>query len=105
MGGQSGTEGGCTRVTYFVEEGVLFKTSACPQFVKEGYFFVPRYIVWGVENPHTIHKISAALTLSDSEVTGLPSLLLKLKYVLPFIECQCFDKRSSAFLLEKVGVF
>ena len=31
-GGHSGSEGGRTRVTYFVEEGVFFKTSACPRF-------------------------------------------------------------------------
>ena len=41
-------------VTYFAEEGVIFQTSACPRFVKEGYFCVPRYEVWGVENPLTI---------------------------------------------------
>ena len=43
----SGTEGGRARVTYFAEEGVFLKTSAFPQFVKEGYFFVPMYEVWG----------------------------------------------------------
>ena len=61
----SGTEGSRIRVTYFKEEGVFFKTSACPRFVKEGYFSVPWYKVWG-ENPHTINEISAALTPSDS---------------------------------------
>ena len=30
-GGHSGTEGGRTRVTYFAEEGVFLKTSACPR--------------------------------------------------------------------------
>ena len=40
-GGDSGTEGGRTRVTYFVEEGVFFKTFAHPRFVKEGYFLYP----------------------------------------------------------------
>ena len=29
----------------FRGERVFFKTSACPRFVKEGYFFVPRYEV------------------------------------------------------------
>ena len=66
----SGTEGGRTRVTYFAEEGVFCKTSArdLRDFVKEGYFFVPRYKVWGGggENPLTIHEIYAALTPSDS---------------------------------------
>ena len=27
------------------KKGVFFKTSACPRFVKEGHFFVPRYEV------------------------------------------------------------
>ena len=31
--------GGRTCVTYFAEEGVFFKTSACPRFVKEGTFW------------------------------------------------------------------
>ena len=51
MGVLSGTDGGRTHLTYFLEEGVIFKTSACPQFVKEGYFLVPRYEVWGVKIP------------------------------------------------------
>ena len=50
-GGRSGTEGGPTRVTYFVEEGVFLKTSEYRDFVKVGYFFVPRYEVWGVKIP------------------------------------------------------
>ena len=69
---------------------------------------------WG-QNPLTIHEIYAALTPSDSrpEVTGLPSLLplntqtiinLKLKYVFPFIQCQCFDKRRGVYLVGKVSV-
>ena len=40
-------EGGRTCVTYFAEEGYFFKTSACPRFVKERYFFVPRYEIMG----------------------------------------------------------
>ena len=35
-------------------------------FVKNGYFFVPRYEVYRGENPLTIHEIYAALTPSDS---------------------------------------
>ena len=57
-GGAVRYRGGRTRVTYFAKEGVLFKTSACPRSVKEGYFFVPRYEVWG-ENPRTIHETDA----------------------------------------------
>ena len=47
MPGLSGTEGGRTRVTYFAEKVVFFKTSACPRFVKDGSQFVPKYEVWG----------------------------------------------------------
>ena len=35
-------------------------------FVKNGYFFVPRYEVYMGQNPLTIHEIYAALTPSDS---------------------------------------
>ena len=27
------------------------------------------------------------------------------QYVLPFIQCQCFDKRRGVYLVEKVNVF
>ena len=47
------------------KKGSFFKTSACPRFVKEGYFFVPWYEVWGGENPLTIHKMFVALMTSD----------------------------------------
>ena len=54
LGGGGGTQvqrgggGGCIRVTYFAEDGVFFKTSACPRFCKRRVlFFVPRYEVWG----------------------------------------------------------
>ena len=38
-GGHPGIEGGRTHVTYFVEEGVFFKTSACPRFCKRRLLF------------------------------------------------------------------
>ena len=56
QGGLSGTEAGRTHVTFLGEEGVSFKTSACPRFVKEGYFFVPMYEVWRCENTLTNFK-------------------------------------------------
>ena len=61
--GLSGTEGGRTRVTYFAEKGDFYK-DVC-NFVKEGYFFVPRYEVWGFENPLTNHEYAAVMP-SDS---------------------------------------
>ena len=30
---------------------------------------------------------------------------MKLKYVFPFIQCQCFDKRRGVYLVKKVSVF
>ena len=63
--GCHGTEGGRARVTYFAEEGVFFKASAFPQFVREGYFLYP-CTKYGGKNHLTIHQIFAALTPSDS---------------------------------------
>ena len=48
LGGWGGYRGGPNPRHVIREEGVFFKTSKCPRFVKEGYFFVPRYEVWGV---------------------------------------------------------
>ena len=40
--GLSGTEGGRTRLTYFAEEGVFFKTSECHAILyKKGNFLKP----------------------------------------------------------------
>ena len=38
-GVHSAREGGLSRVTYFAEEGVLFKTSTCPRFCKRRVLF------------------------------------------------------------------
>ena len=57
-----------------------------------------------------MHEISAALTPSDSRSDwasesaadkGLYNL--KLKYVFPFIQCQCSNKRRGVLLLEQVS--
>ena len=50
-GGGGGLLGGLHPVTYFAREGVFFKTSSCLRFVKEGYFFEPRYEGWGMKIP------------------------------------------------------
>ena len=65
-GGHSGTEGGRTLVTYFAEEGVFFKTSACPRFCKRRGTFLYQGTKYGGQNPLTIHEIYAAVTPSDS---------------------------------------
>ena len=60
------------------KKGSFLRPLHVRDFVKEGYYFVPRYEVWGGA---------------------------KLQYVFPFIQCQCFDKRRGVYLLEKVSVF
>ena len=62
-GGHSGSEGGRTRVTYFAEEGVFLTPPHVRDFVKEGYFFVPRYEVWGSKSPYNPRNIPG----SDAE--------------------------------------
>ena len=74
-GGLSGTEWGRTYVKYFTEEGVFFKNSACPRFVKEGSFFEPRYKVWGTKIPLQSTKYAWLWRQLTSKVTGLLSLL------------------------------
>ena len=98
------------------KEGSFLRPPHVRDFVKEGYFFVPRYEVWG-QNLPTIHEIYAALTPSDSRSDWASSLLpplaaakhaedykLKLKYEFPFIQCQCFDKRRGVYSVEKISV-
>ena len=71
QGRESGKEGGRTRVTYFGRKRSFLRPRHVRKFVKEGYFFVPRYKVkgggGGGKNTHTIHEIYAALTPSDSQ--------------------------------------
>ena len=62
-GGHSGTEGGLTFVTYFAEEGVFLRPPHVRDFVKEGYFFVPGYEVWGSKSPYNPRNICG----SDAE--------------------------------------
>ena len=64
--GHLGTEGG--RVTYFAEEGVFFKTSACPRFCKRRVLFCTKVRSMGGENPPTIPELYAALTPRDSRI-------------------------------------
>ena len=47
--GLSGTEGGRTPVTYFAEEGVFFKTSACQRFCKSRVLFCTQVRSMGVK--------------------------------------------------------
>ena len=75
-GGHSGTEGGPhLRYVFRGRRGLFLRPPHVRDFVKEGYFFVPRYEVWGSKSPYN-HKIYAALTPSDSRSdSGLTSLL------------------------------
>ena len=68
-GGGGGTQvqrGAAPALRISRNEGSFIRPPHVRDFVKEGYFFVPRYEVWGGENPLTIHEIYAALTPSDS---------------------------------------
>ena len=49
--GLSGTEGVRTRLTYFAEEGVFFKTSECPRFCIKRVFFCNQVGSMGVKIP------------------------------------------------------
>ena len=63
------------RYVFRGRRGLFLRPPHVRDFVKEGYFFVPRYEVWG-QNPLTIHEIYAAMTPSDSRSdSGLPSFL------------------------------
>ena len=98
--------------------GVFWRPPHVRDFVKEGYFFVPRYEVWGSKCPYNPRNIRG----SDAE--WLPKYLVfrvccrhllllntqriikyKVKIRVPFNQCQCFDKRRGVFLVEKVSVF
>ena len=67
-------DGGRTCVTYFAEEGV-FLTLRISRFVKEGYLFVPRYVIWGVKIPLQSTRYRRLWHRVTAEVTGIPSLL------------------------------
>ena len=53
------------RYVFRERRGLFLRPLHVRDFVKEEYFFVPRYEVWG-QNPLTIHEINAALTPSNS---------------------------------------
>ena len=59
--------GGGAHLSYVFRgrRGIFLRPSHVRDLVKEGYFFVPRYEVWGSKSL-TIHEIYAALTPSDS---------------------------------------
>ena len=72
-GGGGGGGGGALRYiggphpcTYFAEEGVFIKNSACPRFCKSRVLFCTQVRSMGDENPLTIHEIYMVLTPSDS---------------------------------------
>ena len=113
-GGCQVQKGGRTRVTYFAKEGVLSKTSACPRFVKEGYFFVPRYEVWAWKSPYNPRNRRRV----TPEVTGVPCLLpllqplnrqriikTKVKIRVPIYPMSVFWKKKGCFFLLEKGVF
>ena len=52
------------RYVFRGRRGLFLRPPHVRDFVKEGYFFAPRYEVWGSKSPYT--KYNAALTPSDS---------------------------------------
>ena len=63
------------RYVFRGRRGLFLRSPHVRDFVKEGYFFVLRYEVWGSKSL-TIHEIYAALMPSDSRNdSGLTSLL------------------------------
>ena len=65
VGGTRVQRGAAPALSISRKKGSSLRPPHVRDFVKEGYFFVPRYEVWG-ENPLTIHEIYTALTPSDS---------------------------------------
>ena len=50
-GGHSDTEGAAPAIGIMPKKGSFLRPPHVRDFVKEGYFFVPRYEVWGVKIP------------------------------------------------------
>ena len=93
-GGHSGTEGGHTRVIYFAEEGVFLRPPHVRDFVKEGYFFVPRYEVWGSKSPYNtqVPPPPSGLRLDGKIIVCWPRLFLKVYHLLAEA---CWNGRQS----------
>ena len=117
-GGGGGTRvqrGAAPKLRISRKKGSFFKTSACPRFCKRRVLFCTQVRSMGVKIPVQSTNLTPSYSRSDS---GLPSLLpplaaakqaedyknLKLKYVFPFIQLQCFDKRRGVYLVEKISV-
>ena len=69
-----GGGGGGTSVTYFAEEGVFFKTSACPQFCKRGVLFCTQVRSMGVKIPLQSTKYTRLWRRVAPEVTAATSV-------------------------------
>ena len=57
-GGHSGIEGAASVLRISRKNVFFLRTPHVRDFVKEGYFFVPRYDVWGVKIPLQSTKYS-----------------------------------------------
>ena len=63
-GGHSATEGGPhLRYVFRRRRGLFLRPPHVRDFLKEGYFFVPRYEVWGSKSPYNPRNIRG----SDAE--------------------------------------
>ena len=93
------------RYVFRGRRGLFLRPPHVRDFVKEGYFFVPRYEVWG-SNPLTIHKIYAALTPSDCRSDWASEFAAAKQAEDYKIESQNTCSRSSnVSVLLKEGVF
>ena len=62
------------RYVFRGRRGLFLRPPHVRDFVKEGYFVVPRYEVWGSKSPYN-PQIYAVLTPSDFRNDWVPSLL------------------------------
>ena len=71
--------GGAPALLISQKKGSFLRPPHVRDFVKEGYFFVPRYEVWGgVKIPLQYTKYTRLWRRVTPEVTGLQSLMLPL---------------------------
>ena len=72
-GGGGGGGGGAPALRISRKKGSFLRPPHVRDFVKEGYFFVPRYKVWGVKIPLQSTKYTRLWRRVTPEVTGFQS--------------------------------
>ena len=82
-GGTQSQRGAAPALRISRKKGSFLRPLHVRDFVTEGYFFVPRYEVWGIKIPLQSTKYTRLLRRVTPEVTGLPSLLTPLAAAKP----------------------